>query len=261
MAGDTRAHIKAFTLVEIVITITVVSVFIASMAFMFYQTVSGLVFSSDNIKVLNLARLEMSKINNLAYGDASLADGYNNTTTNYEGSAYDLNRTVNYIAGTSSSLKKVEVTLYPTGTTDTLIVLATYAADVSFGPGSGGGLPGGGGGHAGFLAVAGGSISGKKLQNITLENTAAETITIVGATVTFSGGPGIKLKKIEMNGAERWSGNGNSGNLVTLDTSFALNAGTTYNNTAHFTFSKNVASVAITFQMSDGTTTVSYSWP
>lgn len=257
-----EAERAGFTLIEIIITIVIVAVFLTCIALMFQQNINGLVFSADLTRALNLARLEISKINNLSYNDSTLADGYNHTTANYENSSYDLNRTVNYVAGTSNNLKKVEVTLYPAGTTNQLIKLATYIADVSFGPGSGGGGVGSGGGEADSLAVVGGVISGERLRNITFGNSdTEEEITIVGVRVTFSGASGIELKEIKIGGSERWSGTESSGNYVALDTNFQLDAGTTYSNTCLFRFSKNLNSAEVTFTMSDGTTTESYIWP
>jgi len=251
MAGDIRAHIRAFTLVEIVITIAVVSVFVASMAFMFYQIVSGLVFSSDNIKVLNLARLEMSKVNNLSYADATLADGYNNTTTNYENSAYDLNRTVNIVTGTGNDIKRVIVTAYPTGTTEQLVRLATYAADVNFGSGSGGGAPGSED-EADSFSLDSGEIKNKKLEKITIENTGGDEIVWTVVRITFTGDPGIELKKIKQDKTTLWSGTASSGDIVTLDSSLTMDAGTSYKK-VKFEFSEDVSTATINyFEFQDG---------
>lgn len=259
---ELKAKSTGFTLIEIIITIVIVAVFLTCIALMFQQNINGLVFSSDLIKSLNLARLEISKINNLSYTDSTLADGYNHTTANYEDSGYDLNRTVNYVPGTGNNLKKVEVTLYPAGTTNQLVKLATYIAEVSFGPGSTGGGAGSEGGEADSLVVVGGVISGKRLRNITFGNSdTEEEITIVGVMVTFSGASGIELKEIEIDGSERWSGTESSGSYIALDENFQLDAGATYSNTCLFRFSKNLDSAAVTFTMSDGTTTGSYSWP
>jgi prepilin-type N-terminal cleavage/methylation domain-containing protein len=255
-----RAPIEAgFTLIEIILTIVIASIFITAVALMFQQNIISLKHSDDIEKASSLAQLEMSKVDNLSYADATLADGYNNTTTNYESTAYDLNRQVNIVAGTSNNLKKVELTVYPTGTTQQLAKLVTYKADVSFGPGSGGGSVGGG--QADSLTVTGGSISGTNLQNITLANTSGDPITITGATVTFSGASGIKISTITMDGSTRWSGNQNSGSTITLDTSFTLAASTTYTNTCTFGYSKNLTSATVVFIMSDGTSTPTYSWP
>ncbi len=246
---------KAFTLIEIIITILIVAIFIAATALILQQAVTGLVFSSDTVKALNLARLEMSKINNLSYTDVTLVDGYNITIPGYEGSGYDLNRSVSHVADTNEAIKKVVVSVYLAGTIDILSKLVTYAADIDFGPGSGGNTPGTEAGQANSLSVSGGTVSGKLFQNVTLENTSADVITITAVAVSFAGQPGIKIKQVDMNGTTRWSGTKLSGVLLSLNPSFSLSAYTTYSNTTHFTFSKNLTSVTtIVFTMSDDST-------
>ena len=261
MEREHGSSMRGFTLIELVITILIISLFVAGIAMIMGQVVVGLAFSGDTVKALSLARLEMSRVNNLPYSDATLADGYNVTTTNYESSVYDLNRAVDYVAGTSNNLKEVNVSVYLTGTADILSSLTTYVADIDFGPGSGGGSPGGGGTEAGSLSASGGSISAKLLQNVTLANTSTDsTITITGVTVTFTGSSGIKLKAIRMNGTDRWTGIKSSGSTITLTSSFTLAIDTTYSNTAKFTFSKNLSSASVIFNMSDGSSTTAYSW-
>ena len=251
---------KGFSLIEIIITILIVSIFISVIALVFQEIVKGLGFSGDTVKALNLARFELSKVNNLSFTDLTLADGYNNTTSNYESSSYDLNRIVSIVPSTSNNLKKVTVSVYPSATTTILAKLVTYVADIDFGPGSGGSGPGTGDPEGDSLTVTGGTISAKLLQNITLENTSTDPITITGVTIIFTGSGGIKLKTIDMNGVERFSGTVSSGSTITFDTNFTLSASTTYSSTAHFTFSKNVSSATVTFNMSDATSTSSYSW-
>ena len=137
MARDIKSLLKGFSLIEIIVTIVILVVFIASIATMFQEIARSVLFSDDSVRVLNLAKLEISKVNNLSFADSTLDDGYNNTTSNYESSKYDLKRTVDIVPSTSDTLKKVEVTIYPTGTTDTLITLVTYVANIDFGTGYG----------------------------------------------------------------------------------------------------------------------------
>ena len=258
------AKIAGFTLIEIIITIVVIAIFVSGAALVFHQIIEGSMFSGDLIEGLNLARREMSKVINLAYGDATLDDGYDTTTTNYDSSGYDLNRKVDIVAGTSDNLKKVEVTVYPTGKTNQLVKLATYVADVSFGPGSGGAAPGSGQ-EADSLTVSGGTISGKKLQNIDMENTdATDDITLSQVTVSWTNSNPANpasLTTIEMDSSTRWSGSeATSGTTIALTSTFTLSAATSYNNTGKFTFSQNVSSVTLTFIMSDASSTSGYSW-
>lgn len=251
---------KSFTLIEIIVTITILGIIMAPLGLMGLEYMKGIARSRDLGVAQNLAKLEMAKVNNLAYIDITLVDGYDNTTVNYEGFPYSLQRTVNYVAGSSNNLKQVQTRLYRgSDTSDLLAGLITYVASVSYGSGSGGGATGGG--QSSSLVVSGGSISAKTLQNVTLQNSGASDITITGLIISFSGSGGIKFKSTTIDGSQRWSGTVNSGSTVTLDTSFTLIASTTYNNTALFTFSKNLSSVSsLVFIMSDATETSAYSW-
>jgi len=248
---------KGFTLVELIVTITLLGLLLIPLGIMSMEFVQAIVYSRDIGVAEALAKIEMAKINNLAYSDATLTVGYDNTTPNYEGYAYNLRRTVS--AGPVLNSKQVQVRVFPSGnTTNPLVNVITYLADVTFGAGSGGG--GAGGGAADSLAVSGGSILGTNLQNVTLANTGAANITITGVTISFTGASGIKCTTITMDGTQRWSGNARIGATITLDTPFTLVAKTTYTNTGLFAFSKNLTSATIIFIMSDASQTTSYSW-
>lgn len=126
---------NSFTLIELIITIVVLGIVMIPVGLMSMEYVRGIAYSRDLTVIEGLAKLEMSKINNLDYNDATLANGYNNTSTNYEDYPYDLRRTVEEIGG----IKKVQVRVYLAGDgANQLINLITYLADVSFGAGSGG---------------------------------------------------------------------------------------------------------------------------
>lgn len=249
---------KGYSLIEALLLIVLVSIFILFVAKFFSEHTRALALADNLTQAMNLARLEMTKVDNLSFTDPTLADGYNTTTSNYEGYRLDLNRSVDIVAGTNNNLKKVEVKVYESGTTTQLAKLAGYAANVSFGPGSGGGAPAQG--EADSLTVSGGSIFRRNLQNITLGNTSSNPITITGVTITFSGTSGIKLNLIIMNWVIRWIGFAVSGSTITLISSFQLNANTTYSNTCHFRFSSYLSSATVIFEMSDGSVTPSHSW-
>ena len=251
---------KGFTLIELIMAIVVLAIVMIPLGAISIEYMRSVVYARELVVAEGLAKTEMAKINNLSYTDTTLEDGDDDTTTNYLGYAYDLRRTVSFVPGWSNNLKQVKVMVYPTGTTVQLVELITYIANVSFGAGSGGG-GGGAGDEADSLVVTGGDINKKKLRRITLENTSADTITITGVTISFSGTGNIKLKNIIMNGAVRWSGTASSGSTITLDTSFTLAGGTVYPQTARFNFSKNLSSVSsLVFIMSDATETPAYSW-
>ena len=250
---------KGFTLIELIMTIVVLGLIMIPLGFMSMEYVRSIVYSRDLGIAEGLARVEMSKINNLAYDNNTLEDGDDDTTSSYEGYHLDLNRKVDYVPDTDYGLKKVEVSVYESGTTTQLVKVVSYIADVSFGPGSGGGAAGGG--AAASLAVSDGEIDGDVLVDVTLQNTSGDPITITGVTISFTGQSGIKLRTIEIDDEEKWSGNASSGATITLDTSFTLTANTTYEEAGLFEFSKDLTSVtSLIFIMSDASETESYSW-
>lgn len=255
---------RGFTLIEIIITIVIWSVLIIPIAFMVKEHIIGAATASDIAAGYNLCRLEMSKVNNLSYSDATLADGYNNTTTNYEGYKYDLNRSVNYANSPANTLKKVTVTVYESGTTRQLANLVTYVASVSVGAGSGGDSASGGG-QSDYLVISGGTVSANRLHSVDMQNTSTtDAITVSQTTISWANLKDDKpasLTTIEMNSVTRWSGTQpTSGSTITLTTPFTLSANTTYTNTGIFTFSENVNSVTVTFIMSDGSYTSAIIW-
>jgi prepilin-type N-terminal cleavage/methylation domain-containing protein len=258
---------RGFTLIEVVITIVIWAILIIPIAYMVKEHIIGTARAGDIARAYNLARLEMAKVNNLSYSDGTLADGYNNTTTDYEGCGYDLNRAVSYANPPANTLKKVTVIVYESGTTNQLANLVTYVANVSVGAGSGGAAAGGGG-QADYLVVSSGNVSAKKLHQLTLQNTSAtDTITISQVTVSWTSASPSKpasLTTITLDGVVRWSGTQpTSGSTITLTSSFTLSAGTTYAHPGHsneFEFSQNISSATLIFIMSDGSSTASYSW-
>jgi prepilin-type N-terminal cleavage/methylation domain-containing protein len=123
---------KAFTLVELIMTIIIVSIISIGLALMLSQHIEGAFYSEDLTTALNLARLEMEKVNNMSYANINSAN-----FTNYEGYSYDLTRTVAYQYGNASSTestKKVTVEVKKAGTSAVLISLVTYLAkNISYG--------------------------------------------------------------------------------------------------------------------------------
>jgi len=253
---------KTFTTIEIIITITLIGMLMIPLAIMSTEYMQGIFYSRDLGIAQGLAKIEMAKVNNLAYSDVTLADGYDNTIANYEDYPYDLRRTVNYVTGWSNNLKQVQVRVFPAGnTTAHLVNLVSYVADIAYGAGSGGGVIGIG--QADSLVVSGGTINKNQLKNVDLENTSADPITITKVLIEYSGSPGMKLKTITIDGVDKWSGSANSGDTVVFDSNFTLSGSTFYNNTAFFTFTKKKTVSSITrliFIMEDGTDTVEYSW-
>jgi len=251
---------RSFTLIEIIITFVLVGIVMVPLGLMSMEYMRSIVFTRDSHVVEGLARLEMSKINNLGFTDVTLANGYNNTTSSYEGYDYDLRRTVNDVAGWSSNLRQVQVRVFPSGESNIhLINLITYVADVSFGAGSGGGGVGGGS-QADSFALTAGEIKKKKLKKITIENTGESEIVWTVVKVTFTGAAGIEMDKIKRDSTTLWDNTASSGDVITLTTSFTMDPETSYDK-LEFKFTKNVSTVTIDyFEFEDLTQSGSYSW-
>ncbi len=253
-------------------TIVVMGIILIPLGFMSMEFMHQIPYARDLGVAEGLAKIEMAKINNLAYTDLSLADGTDATTSNYEGYPYDLRRTVNYANSPANTLKRVQVRVYPTGNTATpLNNTITYIADVSFGAGSGGATAQGL--EANFLLVSGGSIKNQggthELINVTIENTnSSGSITVKGIEVIFIGASGINLQQVRMNAAD--------GTKVRVNGPLAsptgyqafspvavLSAGTSYTSANLLDFgNKDIISVdSLIFTMSDDSTTTVYSWP
>lgn len=250
-----------FTLIELIVTIVVLGLVLIPLGLMCGEYMNAIVYSRDSGVAGNLVKIEMAKVNNLAYADPTLSTSYDSTSSNYESYPYDLRRQVNNVPGFGTALKEVQIWVYPPGqTSNHLAHTITYLADASFGSGSQGGAVSVGD-EADYLVVSDGTISGTDLQDVTLQNTGDADITITGVIISFTGQSGIKFKKATMDSAERWSGTKNSGDTVTFDTNFTLTANTTYTNTGLFEFSKNLSSVtSLVFIMSDGSQSTTYSW-
>ena len=258
------ARQDGITLIELIVTIVLLAIVILPTAKLFQQLVETMNYCNNKAMANNLLRNEMSLINNLSFSGPALTDGYDNTTADYEGYGFNLRRQVNIVTGTNNAIKRVVVGLTHPSTSAVIAQAATYVAqNVSFGAGSGGGTPGSG--QSDSLTVTGGSISEKKLQNVTLVNTSASSITITGVIVSFTGSGGIKLKKVKIAGDERWEGNLSSPATIDFtdngNDDFTLNGSTTYNNTLKIKFSKNLSTVSVIFVMIDGSQTSAYNWP
>lgn len=246
---------RSFTLIELIITIALLGILLIPLGFMAIEFTREIVYSRDLGAAEALARIEMAKINNLVYSDATLAVGYDNAIANYEGYPYDLRRTVT--AGPVANLKQVQVRVYPFGnTTRHLANLVTYVANVTFGAGSEGAIVGG---QADSLTVSGGVIVFKQLLGVILRNTTpASPITISQMTVNFTGG--TTLKKITIGVANVFNGSATSGETINLSPTFTLNLFMPIAS-MNLTFQSNLTSItSLVFTMSDGSQTTSYSW-
>ena len=132
-----RKNITGFTLMEMVVAIVVMSILLLSVATAYRSISSGMVSNSKYSKAVNLSQMEFSKVYSISYTDATLANGYNNLTVNYDGSGYDLRRQVSYQAGSDvsiQSLKKITVSIYPSGSsTPVLSIVALRPKNIIYG--------------------------------------------------------------------------------------------------------------------------------
>jgi prepilin-type N-terminal cleavage/methylation domain-containing protein len=124
---------SGFTLIEMIITIVLVSIVMIPIALIAAEFVRSTVYADSLTMAANLGRQEMAIVNNLSYADPTLADGYDHRTTNYAGYPYDVRRAVNSVIGTNDNLKRVMVDVFPRGSATRLIELVTYVMDVEFG--------------------------------------------------------------------------------------------------------------------------------
>jgi prepilin-type N-terminal cleavage/methylation domain-containing protein len=123
---------RGFTLIELVMTMVVMGIAAIPLSLLISQHTMSVFQSADYTATLNLARLEMDKVNNMPY--AGIA---NASFSNYQGYDYDLARTVSYAYGSAlsaQSLKKITVSLTKHGSAVVLFNLVTYIAkNVSYG--------------------------------------------------------------------------------------------------------------------------------
>jgi len=249
---------NSFTLIEMIITIVLLGLIFIPLGIMTIEYVEGIFYSRDLGLAQGLITIEMAKINNLDYDDSSLEDGDDDTTSDYEGYHLDLNRKIDIVPDTDNDLKKVEVTIYQSGTTIQLAKAVTYVADVLFGAGSGGGAAGGGD-EVDSLVITSGDINKKVLRKIDMQNTSTDDAITIDKVIVSWGGANT-LTTIAMGGVMKWSGS-ESISPTTIDiTDFVLAVDTFYNNTGYFTFSSNLSSATLTFIMSDLSQTSEYSW-
>jgi len=112
--------------------IVVVGIIAIPLSLLLSQHVQSLFVSADYATAVNLARLEMERVNNLAYANINSA-----TFSNYEGYNYNVVRTVSYAQGNAASaesLKKITVEVTKSGSATVLLSLNSYMVkNVSYG--------------------------------------------------------------------------------------------------------------------------------
>ena len=123
---------KAFTLIELVMTIIVVGIIAIPLSITLVKHVEAMFRSQDETKAVNVGRWDMEIMRNTAYANIITA-----SFPNYRATGYAIIRTVSFVQGNSSSaesLKSVKVDVTRTGSPEILASFTTYIArNVSFG--------------------------------------------------------------------------------------------------------------------------------
>ena len=119
-----KSRLKGFSLIELVMTIVVVSIAAIPLSLLLSQHVESTFVSEDYTMGLHLARFEMEKVRNMSYANIVSA-----TLSNYQGYNFNVARTVAYAQGNAASaesLKQVKVDVTKTGSATVLVSLTTY---------------------------------------------------------------------------------------------------------------------------------------
>lgn len=117
---------KAFTLIEVVMTLVIIGVIAAPLGLLIGQQFEGVFLSQDHHEAMNLARFEMERVKKMSYASIVTAN-----FSNYQGYPYDITRTVSFAqgnAGSAESLKLVIVDVRRAGSAAVLYSLRTYIA-------------------------------------------------------------------------------------------------------------------------------------
>ena len=126
------SHKKGFTMIELLMTIVVVGIVSIPLSLLVSQHFTSVARSSAYAITLNLARLEMEKVNNLAYA------GISDLTTNYPEYNYDVVRTMSFEEGdenSDESLKRVRIEVQDADNSAVLYSVETFIAkNIGYGP-------------------------------------------------------------------------------------------------------------------------------
>ncbi len=126
MASYRYVHNRGFTLFELLVTVIVLGVAAVPLSLMVVEHAESLAVSREHAQAGNLLRDEMENVRSIDYAQVVTVQ-----FPQYKGYAYDLNRAVSYVAGSSSSqesLKKITVAAAKAGSTGVIMRLTTYRA-------------------------------------------------------------------------------------------------------------------------------------
>ena len=93
---------KGFTLIEVIVTVTIVAIIMLPIAATVIEYIRGGIMGDSIATATNLAKREISIINNLSFSDSTLNAGYDQVASPYlAGYNFDLRRTVSAVTDAS----------------------------------------------------------------------------------------------------------------------------------------------------------------
>ena len=114
---------KAFTLIELIMTIIVVGIVALPISITLSKHIQSVLVSQDYTVALNLARLEMEHLLNTAY--ASIIVG-TTSSPGYSGYAYDLTTVVTETVSGAQAYKLISISVTRAGSATGLVNLKNY---------------------------------------------------------------------------------------------------------------------------------------
>lgn len=118
---------RAFTLIELIMTIVVVGIIALPISIMLAKHVQSVFDSQDRTSALNLARLKMEEVLNTPYANIAIGT----TSSNYPGYSYNVITTVSETKPSPEStegFKLIIVSVTKSGSATVLVTLKTYIA-------------------------------------------------------------------------------------------------------------------------------------
>lgn len=260
MATTGKFHKKGFTLIEVITAIVVISIIMIPVALIVMEYVRASSSEDAFAVARELANQEMVIVSDTEYSDPTLAIGYDHLTPNYMGYNFDLRRKVTAapIGGVwSSSAKRVEVDLYPHGSSQSVANLFLEITDVEKGAGSAGGALGS---ECDSFNISGGALRRNDLYRATVQNVRTTgNITVTGFIIISSMDKTITSVNMGQDTKLQSSVTvpANTPTTVTLTKTFIINSGISYSGasgcTITFANAPNQAySVSLRFIFSDG---------
>lgn len=129
-------NVLGLTLIELIMTIVVVSILGIPLALLLREHIEGAFQSQDDTMAVNFARLEMETVKNMSY-DNILIGNFISSNPIYSQYGFEAEIRVRYIQGSGSTperLKEIRVNVRKLGDPTVLFSLVTYLArNVNYG--------------------------------------------------------------------------------------------------------------------------------